>query len=357
MKTNYKFGMLQLFAANTNTTGQRTGTQEPYENDLSIGMKTYYDTQLLKNARTQHYFSQFGMKVSLPKGRGKTVEFRKWNTFSPKTTPLTEGVTPDGSKFGQTHITAAISQYGDYAEFTDVLELTYYDDVILGATEEFGAAGSETQDFVVRNAINADITTGQNVYYAPKSSGTAVTSRSGLDATCLMTPKLVNRIATILKKNKAPKIKGDYIALIHPSVAMDLRDCDGWIDVHKYAHPEEIYNGEIGKLHGVRFIETINTRVWGAEVSANGTPQNLSVYGCIFFGQDAWGEIDPEGAGMEMIIKQKGSAGTADPLNQRSTVGYKFSNAAVVLYPERLIRVECVSSFGKDDTDNGYEAA
>nr|DAX92714.1 MAG TPA: major capsid protein [Caudoviricetes sp.] len=339
-------GMLQMFAnANTHT----TTTDGAAEGTLSVGMKEYYDTELLENARSQHYFTQFGKKQTLPKGRGKTVEWRKWNTFNPAITPLTEGVTPDGSKFGQTNVTATIQQYGDYATFSDVIELTYVDDIILGATEEFGAAGAETQDIVVRDAIISS-TRGQNVMFAPKSDGTAVTARSGLDATCQLTSKLVNKVVTILKKNKTPKINGDYIALIHPSVAMDLRDSEGWLDAHKYAQPDEIYNGEIGKLHGCRFIETVNVKVWGASESS--TPAGLAVYGCIFFGKDAWGEIDPEGAGMEIIVKPKGSAGTADPLNQRSTVGYKFSDASELLYPERLVRVECVSAFGGDDTTN-----
>ncbi|MCM1286518.1 MAG: N4-gp56 family major capsid protein [Acetobacter sp.] len=344
------FSTLQLFAgeAPPNQNTHTTANDGAAGGSLSAGMKEYYDTELLENARTQHYFAQFGKKQGLPKGRGKTAEWRKWNTFPSKIVPLTEGVTPDGSKFGQTSKKATIKQYGDYATISDVLELTYCDDIILGATEEFGAAGAETMDIVIRNEILSD--ENQNVLFAPKPDGTPIMSRSALVAGCYLTPWLVNKAVTILKKNKVPRIKGDYIALIHPSVSMDIRECDGWLEAHKYASPEQIYNGEIGKLHGCRFIETTNVKVWGAGESS--APTDLSVYGCIFFGLDAWGVIDPEGAGMEMIVKGKGSSGTADPLNQRSTVGYKFSNAARVLYPERIIRVECVSSFGADDVTN-----
>lgn len=347
-----KFNKLQIFAnLNTNVTNQRTGESAPYTNDLTIGMKTYYDTELLENARTEHHFAQFGKKQPLPEGNGKTVEWRKWDTFGLAKT-LTEGVTPDGSKFGQTNVTATVVQHGDYAVFSDVLELTYVDDVILGATEEFGAAAAESMDLDIRDALLTSAR-GTNVMYAPKANDTAVTSRTDLDATCLLTSKFVNKIATVLKKNKAPKINGDYVAIIHPSVAMDLRNSTDWLDAHKYAQPEEIYNGEIGKLHGVRFIESINTKVWGKGTSTGDSGlANLAVYGCFFFGKDAWGEIDPAGAGLEMIVKAKGSAGTADPLDQRSSVGYKFSQAAEILYPERLIRVECVSSFGGDDATN-----
>lgn len=328
---------IQLFAEpNTNVTTQTS---------LSPTMKTFYDTELLKNARSGRYFVQFGKKQGLPKGRGKKAEFRKWNTFSVDITPLTEGVTPNGDNLGITSMEAEINQFGRYATISDVLEMTALDDTILGATEEMGALGAETMETVTRNVLAA----GANVLYAPSSSGAAISSRSALTPTSVLTPTLVNKAATILKKNKASKINGSYIAIIHPSVAMELRETTGWIEAHKYAATKEIFNGEIGELHGVRFIETELAPVWQDDTC----PSNYSVYGCLFFGKDAYGIIDPESAGMQMIVKNRGSAGTADPLDQRSTVGFKFSTASIILYPERLLRVECISTtFGDDDAAN-----
>ena len=64
---------LQLFAnPNTNTTSSGYLTPE---------MKTYYDTELLENAKAELVHTRFGKKVPLPAGRGKTVEWRK---FQPK---------------------------------------------------------------------------------------------------------------------------------------------------------------------------------------------------------------------------------------------------------------------------------
>lgn len=326
--------VLQLFA-------------EPYDSlnktsddGLSPTMKEYYDTQLLKNSRNKHYFAQFGQKQKLPKGRGKVVEWRKWKTIDPALTPLEEGITPSGKKLGQDSIKAEISQYGDWAPITDQLDLHAFDPVVLGATEEFGAASAETEDLVIRNGIHSsnDI----NVYYAGD-----VNSRTEIADKSFITSKIINRIATILKKNKAPTINGSYVALIHPSVSNDLRDSEGWLDVHKYAKPEEIYDGEIGKLHNVRFVESNNCKVY-----ANASKGGMSVYCTYFFGQDAYGEIDPEGAGKEMIIKPVNSGGAENPLNQRGSIGYKFSSASKVLYPERLVILECTSSFGADDATN-----
>ena len=68
-------------------------------NTLAGELKTFYDTELLENARVEMFYAQFAKKQNLPAGRGKTVEWRKWNTFA-KASQLQEGVIPTGQKFG-----------------------------------------------------------------------------------------------------------------------------------------------------------------------------------------------------------------------------------------------------------------
>ena len=406
---------IQLFAnPNTQTTDKATTG-----NDLSPTMKTFYKTSLLENARNEHYYNQFGQKQPLPKNGGNKVEWRKFDTFKKATTPLTEGVTPDGNTVNMTKIEKAIAQYGDYTTISDRLELEAVDPVIVGVTEEHGAQAGDTLEVITRN----EVITGTVVEYAGSK-----TSRKTLTNSDLLTATLVNKAATALKKMKAPTINGKYNAIIHPSVAFDLRESAGWIDVHKYANPTEIYNGEIGELHGVRFIEDTEQKIWKGEpltegnanlsvktnvsasttvpvkeaisadeaaalagrpiligtvaaeiasatagaagsaslttkaavtVSADdviypgeGGAGNVAVYATVFFGKDAWGIIEPSAESLEVIVKQRGSAGTSDPLDQRSTVGWKASHAAQILYDERIVRVESGSSYGSDDEAN-----
>ena len=181
---------------------------------MTASMKTFYDTELLENARPELIHTQFARKQALPAGRGKTVEWRKWNTLE-DAGALTEGVIPTGQKFGQSAVTQAITQYGTYVSVSDQLELHAIDDVILGAAEELGASAGTTQDKLVRNVAAA----GTNVQYCDKvgtnGAHTAVTSRAGLDTTAKLTPDEVNKAVTLLKKLKAPKIDGKYIAIIH----------------------------------------------------------------------------------------------------------------------------------------------
>lgn len=320
---------LQLFGPNdvTLNTNLTTG--------LPDTMKTFYNTSLLENARNEHYFNQFGMKQPLPKNGGRTVEWRKFSTYAPATTALTEGTTPAGNTVTMTAITETISQYGDYTTISDRLELEAVDPVIAAVTEEHGAQAGDTLDILTRNVVVG----GSNVFYANGKTRNTLTSAD------VLTPTMIDQAVTFLKKKHAPTINGDYVCIIHPSVAYDLREQTDWIEAHKYAQPNEIYNGEIGKLHGVRFIEDSMQKVY---VNSNSS----AVYATTFFGKDAWGIIEPSAQSLEVIVKQRGSAGTSDPLDQRSTVGWKASTAAKILYDDRLVIFETGSYFSNVDTAN-----
>ncbi len=353
---------LQLFAeAGTlvNATGSFVnaydGTTQPFDgtHSLSGELKTFYDTELLENARTEMFYAQFAKKQTLPANHGKSVEWRKWNTFA-KASQLQEGVIPTGQKFGMSSKQGAINQYGTYASITDTLELRAYDDVILGATEEMGASAAETQETLIRDAllVNTNVLYCDNITLSSGSVAGTPTSCALMEASStvmsLLTPDMVAKAVTKMKKDRVPTINGKYYAVIHPSVSYDLRKSKEWIELHKYSATSEIFNGEIGELHGCRFIENVFAPILGGDYvnKAGGV-----TYATYFFGKEAFGIIDPEGGALEMIVKDKSQIG--GPLNQFSTVGYKFeTNGATILYPERVLRVMSCSSFSAIDESN-----
>ena len=374
------FNWLQLFAdagtvvntlvnnGTSNYTNAYTGdavAANPSTNTLAPELKTFYDTELLENARTEMFYAQFGRKQRLPKNGGTTIEWRKFNTFA-RASELKEGVIPTGQQFGSSSLTASISQYGTYTSITDKLEMRAYDNVILAATEEMGASAAATQETLIRDALLV----GTNVMYCdnvdvngvvlstPTSPATmgAGGGSSNSDGWALLTPTMVNKAVTKMKKDRVPRINGKYYAVIHPSVAYDLRQSKEWIEVHKYAATSEIFNGEIGELHGCRFIEDTFAPILGGSYIYSGstTYKNKSngvTYATYFFGKDGFGIVDPEGGGLEMIIHDKDEIG--GPLNQFSTIGYKFeTNGATILYPERVLRVMSVSSYSATDEEN-----
>ena len=358
----FVFDFIQLFAdAGTlvNATGgyvnASTGAVTNFDgvNTLSGELKTFYDTELLENARVEMFYAQFAKKQNLPANHGTTVEWRKWNTFE-KAQQLQEGVIPTGQKFGMSAKTGTINQYGTYATVSDKLELRAYDDVILGATEEMGASAAETQETLIRDAllVNTNVLYCDNITLADGTVAGTPTAPGQMEASATvmaaLTPNMVAKAVTKLKKDRVPTINGKYYAVIHPSVAFDLRHSDGWMEAHKYAAPEEIFNGEIGELHGCRFIENVFAPILDGEYANKASTVSYATY---FFGKDAFGIIDPEGGAMEMIVHDKSEIG--GPLNQFSTIGYKLeTNGATILYPERVLRVMSASSYSATDEAN-----
>jgi N4-gp56 family major capsid protein len=360
MKTIFERFNLQLFAdgsftVNTLTNGyinNQTGTQvDAGGNSLSAELKTFYDTELLENARIERYYGQFGMKKSLPANHGGTVEWRKFNTFK-KADRLFEGVIPEAQKGGTTVVYGYIAQYGTFVAVTDILEKRAYDPIILGYTEEMGAAASETQETLIRDALIGH--TSKFFCDNVKADGTIVKTPTGyadmgVDANgnagmSTLTPTMVAKIVTHLKKKRVPTIGGKYVAVIHPSVSYDLRQSKEWIEAHKYAATTEIFNGEIGEIHGCRFIENPFAPVCGGELAPSGGRS----YATMFFGKDAFGIIDPEQGGLEMIVKDKEQVG--GPLNQFSTIGFKLeTNGATILYPDRLVVAWSCSTYSNID--------
>ena len=315
---------LQLFANEVQTTLLPA---------LSAEMKTFYDMTLIDEAQSNLVHDQFGQKRPIPKNGGKTIEFRKFAPLAKALTPITEGVTPDGKSLEVSTITAEVAQYGDYITQSDVLELASLDNTILEATKLLGRQAGVTLDTVVRDILHETT----NVTYCPKvgadGAETAVTSREGLDNTCQMTVKVVQKVVAKLRAQNAPTIGGKYVAIIHPYVAYDLMRDPEWIDAHKYANPTNLYEGEIGEIAGVRFVQTTEAKIYEG-----------GVFGSLFFGEGAYGVTEITGGGLQTIVKQKGSAGTADPLDQRSSVGWKAIKTAELLIPQYLVRVESKSA-------------
>lgn len=342
-----------LVNATQNYVNAYTGDTTPFtpgSDDLSTLNKTFYDTELLDNAREKLIFAQLGRKQALPANHGRTVEFRRWRTLG-RISQLTEGVIPTGKKMGQVAITVTLAQYGDYVTVSDLIDLHAIDDIVLGATEELGAAAGETNDLLVRNVLLG----GTQILFADAYSGSTYQSTPATEAalqsalasyTCNMTPTMINKAATALKKSaKGIKYSGQYyVAVIHPDIVFDLRECDGWLWAHQYAAPEEIFTGEIGRLHGVRFIESNNAPV----IKKSG--QTYATFKTIFMAKEAFAVIDAEGGGMRTIIKSAKEIG--GPLEQFSTVGCKFEMAAKILYQERMVTVWSGSSFSATETQN-----
>lgn len=406
---------IQLFAGDEPILNPN-GTNSP---GLSEENKTFYDRALLEEAGPNLIHAQFGQKRPIPKSGGKRIQFRKYAALPKALKPLTEGITPSGRSLNVTAVEAEVNQYGDYVTLTDVLDLTAIDNNVLEATKAIGRQAGLTLDTITRNVLHS----GTNVYYCPHidpatGAKTAINDRAELDGSCPLTVDVVKRVAAILKAANAPKINGNYVAIIHPLASYDLMSDEHWEEMNKYTTPEAQFEGEIGRIAGVRFIESseamvhlgadlasdsatllvnksggysgvissiafdggtvaadalvgreINIGGVSAMVTANtantltidptdfgtvadnaviypgeGGKEGVAVFGTLFIADGAYGVTEVAGGGLKTIIKQLGSAGTGDPLDQRSTVGWKALQTAEILMEPYMIRVESTSA-------------
>lgn len=324
--------VLTLFDGNPNTNTTESA-------DLTPTMRTWYSDYLIDNAQPELVHDQFGQKHPIPKHGGKRIEFRKYTPLAKALTPLTEGVTPVGNKLKTTTVTSEVKQYGDYITVSDVLELTSVDPVLAEATELLGAQSGQTLDTVTREVLNG----GTNVQYAEGQ----VTSRDQLTSDHKLTVKAVKLAARALKKQNAKRIKGNsYVGIIHPDVAFDLTEDPEWKAPHQYQDTTELYEGEIGKIAGIRFVETTEAKIFVGEGSGG-----IDVYSTLILGANAYGVTDIDGGGLQHIFKPLGSAGAADPLNQRATAGWKALKTAERLVEQYMVRIETASTFS-DGVEN-----
>ena len=435
---------LQHFAAGSvvNTTmgtaNTNTGETAPYgeAGGLSAQMKTYYSDYLIDMAEPKLVHDQFGQKCPIPQNGGKTIEFRKYDPLPKMTTPLAEGVTPNGQKLDMGVVTAEVKQYGGFIELSDILMLTAIDNNLVQATKLLGGQAGRTLDTITREVLSG----GTNVQFAEGQVASRMFLTGGKESgNHYLTVDAVRRAVRYLKKMNAETINGSYVGIIHPDTAYDLMSDPKWINVKTYSDPEGIYQGEIGKIENVRFVESSEAKIFHAEdlcaesrnltvlsytalekeesvpngcgtatlykLAVNETlteedahrlvgaalqikhssgyetvsvvgfnpaaaalyleaepftaplegdvifpgeagPEGCDVYATLIIGDNAYGTTEISGGGLTHIIKQLGSAGTADPLNQRASAGWKATKAAVRLVEPYMIRIETASTFG-----------
>ncbi len=321
---------LQFFAEpNTNVTT---------DSGLSGEMKTYYEDTLLDEAEPNLVHDQFADKYPIPKNGGKSIEFRKYDSLPKATQPLTEGVTPDGKKLSMSTVTAEVAQYGDYIVTSDILDMTAIDNNVVQSTKILGSQSGRTLDTVTREVLAG----GTNVMYAPKvASGveTAVTSRKNLDATAVLSMDLIFMAAALLKGQNTPYAKdGGYVAIIHPYAAYDLMRDEEWISASKYAGSTQLFEGEIGKIANVRFVQSTEAKIWKDATC----PTGLAVFSTLVLGAHAYATTEIEGGGLQHIVKALGYGD--DPLNQRASVGWKATKVAKRLVEQYMVRIESCSA-------------
>lgn len=299
---------------------------------LTLENKTFYDRVLLERMLPDLVYADYGQKKSAPKHEGDTINFRRFNSLTASTTPLTEGVTPGGNTLSMATVNATVAQYGDFVQFSDKIDMIGIDPVLTETIQILGEQASLSLDTINRDII----TVGTSVQYAGGKASRVLTTQ-----TDLMTGTEIKKAVRTLRRNNAKEVQdGSFIGIMSPDVEFDIMSDAMWIDVAKYQNKEQLLKGEVGKLYGVKFVRTSNAKKF-VGLGAGG----IDIQGTLIIGKNAYGVVDINGSSKpQSIVKAAGSAGTSDPLDQISTCGWKALFTAVRLNELAMVRIESAAS-------------
>ena len=303
---------------------------------LSPTMQTFYDRLLLRRTVPVLLHAKFGQKRNIPKNNGKVIDFRKFSALAVSTTPLTEGALfTDLKELSMTNVQATIAQYGDAVGFSDLVSTTTLDPVLTEATELLGEQAGESLDELVRDVINQ----GTNVQLANNRA-----NRAAVVAGDILDVDEIREAILTLRVNRARKIMGAWQVLIHVRTSHDVQGTTEWVTANNENQTGRVFDGSLGMLYGAKFWETDKAKVWADE----GDGGTVDIYSSLFFGSDAYGVVNLSGHNLRSIYKPLGSAGTADPLEQQQTMGWKAAMVTKILDDSFMVRVEHATSTGSN---------
>ena len=289
--------MTQQFATNVLTS----------TSSLSGLMQTFYSRDFLDRVKLMTVYDVGAQKRSMPANSGKVVYFNRFDRLTPATTPLTSGTTPSTTTLSTTVVSATVAQYGDWAQVSDIFELTSIDAGLRESVAVFAQQGAETIDTLIQTELKSGATS---------QLANAKSNITDIAATDTVDGAEIRKAVRTLKKNAAMRFEdGMYKAIINVSAAYDLMGDSEWLDASRYTDSSNIRNGELGKYGGVVFYETNNEAT---------TSSTVTVHHTFVFGKNAYGIVDIGGSSnVEILVKTPSANDTSNPLNMYSTIGWK----------------------------------
>jgi N4-gp56 family major capsid protein len=295
---------------------------------------------------------KFGQVFVMPTKATKVAKFRRYNALAVATTPLVEGVTPTGKKQTVTDVTATLDQYGDFVEYSDVIEDTHEDPFLMSTSETLGEQAAQTIETVRWGILKG----GTNVSYANGSARTSVNTpisltlqRTATRTLLRQNAKQITRIVGSTASYRTEPVEASFIGLAHVDLENDIRAMPGFTSVKQYGNPGSAYPGEVGAVDNVRYILTTLFTAFadaggakGTMISTTGT--SADVYPVIFLAQDAYGIVPLKGKDSLSIMVVNPKPTHGDPLGQRGTAGWKTMQTAVILNDAFLVRGEVAAT-------------
>jgi N4-gp56 family major capsid protein len=318
-------------------------------------MKTFYSRDLLERTVPKLLHGMWGQMKDIPRNGGKTIEWRKFDGLSTATDPLVEGTLyTDLKDLTVTAITGTVAQYGNAVGFSDYVDTVAIDPLLAQTTKILSENAAQTIDELVRDVLAA----GTNVLYANGAANRAAiaanddfASMDGAGSTQTGGSLIdIRSIVLEMELNRARRINGYYQGITHPRVIFDIQSTTEWKermlyhgDSQKFASGGYGVPGDgpapVGEIYGLQLWSTDVAKVFSG-AGASG----IDVYTILVFGEDAFGTVHLADGNLQTIYKPLGSAGTADPLDQQQTMGWKVMFGTKILQQDFMLRYECAVS-------------
>ena len=288
-------------------------------------VRQYFDRLLLALARPYYIYDLFAQKRQIPLNSGDQMVFRRYGTLTAATVPLTDGQTPPGDQLSVTDFLSQIQWYGSFVTITDQVQYVVQDRVLNEATKVLSLQLGLTLDTLIRDMM---VSTASVINCTNGGNGGTPTEITDEDIQIAVIALrqgnarlMTNPLPGENKFGTAP-VRSSYWGFMSVNLQDDLEAVSSFISSANYPNPMNALEAEWGSTRNVRWL--LNTN--GYETSA-ASP----VYSNFILGQEAYGVVRLGAKEAEFIVKPLGASGTADPLNQRGTVGYKYPFSTRIL--------------------------
>jgi N4-gp56 family major capsid protein len=234
-------------ASQRNIAGTTSGDDIKLDNEIL----DVYSNEILFQAQPVLKFESIAKtQTELMTTPGSTIKFLRYASLTGKS-DIAETAKVVTSTLSTSLVPITVGEHVKAVSVSELLLRQAADNVLDRASTLLGMHYAKDRDRLIRDGL---LTT-TNVLWSQK--GGAATSRANLLAGSTFDVNLIRDAVELLATNKAPKFNGDaYVCFVHPHQARYLRSDSAWINVANYATPENMLNGEIGRIEDVRFIET-----------------------------------------------------------------------------------------------------
>lgn len=297
---------------------------------LTQEMSVFYEKTFLARAEYEYIFNQGAQMRSQPQNEGKQVNFTRHTPLATATTALTEGTNPAEVNLTATTVSASLAEYGTTVKISRFLSLTSID---RNNEEKIGVIGQnmgETLDELTRN----ELATGATAQLAGGKS-----ALSDVAITDVLNVAELRKAVRTLKKNKAPRYQdrvAPWIGKIGPDTAYDLTSDSTFLSADIYDNgATKLYNGELGKILGVRLMESPNQNE-----TANGGTSNADIIWSFIHGSDAFGCIDLVGDKPQLYIIPHTKIDSGNAAGRFSLVSWAASYVCKTLNTNWLLAIK-----------------